>query len=79
MEHKNEQNSKKVPNLREIAENFSPECRDAILDYADQLDNLNIALYAKERVTAEVMDLTEDECAEVLKYYYTMSRIESGT
>ena len=41
VEHKNERNSKKVPDLREIAENFSPECRDAILDYADQLDRLN--------------------------------------
>lgn len=41
VEHKNERNSKKVPDLKEIAENFSPECRDAILDYADQLDRLN--------------------------------------
>lgn len=41
VEHKNEQKSKKVSDLREIAENFSPECRNAILDYADQLDRLN--------------------------------------
>lgn len=69
--------TKQTLNFREMAKHFNPQERSAVLHYLDQLDDLNMALSAKEQATAEVMDLTEDECAEVLKYYHTMSRSES--